>query len=769
MAVVIEDSVTATETSATTTLDIEYTSAPSEGELLVSAIAVDKNSGALTGSGTGGAPAGWTIIEGNFANSISTHIAWKVAGASEGTTVGWSWTTTSGGGGAAGWAGAISGIDTGAGVDVSAENSTESSVGSLSTGTTGTTAEDDSFAIATVALDTWLSWDEPITNSNSFVTEVDAVADAVGGTGIRIATKVLTTTGTQETTFTADSGSDQAAGQIVVFTSSVGTVPTITDVEGDEDFRDKDTAITITGTNFEAAQGTGKVEISDNAVYATGTKVAQTVTSWADTSIDITAVLGTLAPGPLWMWVTNDSNNRNASGFVVTVHRAIAFTLKASANISAGGEDTTEQLEPPAGKTTVDDFDGGRIQDDENPGDTINVTDDGWREDEWCIEATTDAIVGGVYQFRLVVSDDTLLDTYTVDPRWTIHIPVSKAITGQAESLLGIAASRTGQLSARGHLVVSRTGQVESTGNILSVSRTGQLESLDTMVAARTGQAAALGHLTASRTGQVEARGAVSKSITGQAESLLSLAASRIGPAGSIESIVAARIGQAESLLGLAVSRIGSAESLSGLAVPRTGSAESIEPLLAARTGSAESLLGIAVSRIGQAASQGGTTVSKSITGQAESLSSLASERTGQVELLQPVAVAFTGSAESLLSLALARTGQASSAQSVVSSTVGAVEALLGISGARTGSAESLARALASRSGQVEAIKTIVGDPATGQVDSTLGVRFSRSGQVEASGELALSLAIDFGKVVLTQSAEKVALNQSAVKVRLDI
>lgn len=93
--------------------------------------------------------------------------------------------------------------------------------------------------------------------------------------------------------------------------------------------------------------------------------------------------------------------------------------MKASANVTASGENTTRQLTIPSGKASGD-FDGGRLQDDENPGDTVDVTLDGFREDEWVIEATADAVNGATYQFRVVTSTGAVLDTYTVTPEWTV-------------------------------------------------------------------------------------------------------------------------------------------------------------------------------------------------------------------------------------------------------------------------------------------------------------------------------------------------------------
>lgn len=80
-----------------------------------------------------------------------------------------------------------------------------------------------------------------------------------------------------------------------------------------------------------------------------------------------------------------------------------AFTLSLSAFIDASGEDTTAMLTPPSGKTTAD-FQAGRIQDDENPADSINLGGDKYTELEWCIVMTDDAEEGEEYEFRVAVA-----------------------------------------------------------------------------------------------------------------------------------------------------------------------------------------------------------------------------------------------------------------------------------------------------------------------------------------------------------------------------
>lgn len=85
-------------------------------------------------------------------------------------------------------------------------------------------------------------------------------------------------------------------------------------------------SITITGTDFESSQGTGKVEIGNASTYGSSTiKTEQTVTSWADTSIDVTIVETGFQNGDTaYIYVTNNSSSTtdgflvNFSGILVT-------------------------------------------------------------------------------------------------------------------------------------------------------------------------------------------------------------------------------------------------------------------------------------------------------------------------------------------------------------------------------------------------------------------------------------------------------------------
>jgi hypothetical protein len=128
--------------------------------------------------------------------------------------------------------------------------------------------------------------------------------------------------------------------------------------------------------------------------------------------------------GAVTMPVWSESVNGNDAWVGVTLalrQRPEPILLAVSANITASGEDTTPQLTPPDGKTTGD-FTPGRIQSDENPTDAIDIDEDGYTEIEFCIQATSAAGNGEVYQFRLT-ADGVPLDDYDVTAQMTVAAP----------------------------------------------------------------------------------------------------------------------------------------------------------------------------------------------------------------------------------------------------------------------------------------------------------------------------------------------------------
>jgi hypothetical protein len=89
----------------------------------------------------------------------------------------------------------------------------------------------------------------------------------------------------------------------------------ITDVDTDEVIGNAQTNVVVTASagGFESTQGTGKVELVQNANY-TGTIVNQTsIDSWSDTSIQFDASAGALADTNCYLFVTNDSGDK---GFI---------------------------------------------------------------------------------------------------------------------------------------------------------------------------------------------------------------------------------------------------------------------------------------------------------------------------------------------------------------------------------------------------------------------------------------------------------------------
>lgn len=206
----------------------------------------------------------------------------------------------------------------------------------------------------------------------------------------------------------------------------------ITLVTPDDPLRMDQPSVVVTGGGFEESQGSGKVTISDNVVTGSGTvvDVSEAVTAWSDDEISLNfgnlssatlADLHSLGPGDQDRYIHIENDSAEATGgYALHLMRPIAIGLSLSDNISASGENTTAQMDAPSGKTTGD-FGGGRIQDDENPTDPVDIGEDEYREDEWCLEALPASLAEQTYQFRVLIGGE-VIGTYTVDPRWTISV-----------------------------------------------------------------------------------------------------------------------------------------------------------------------------------------------------------------------------------------------------------------------------------------------------------------------------------------------------------
>jgi hypothetical protein len=178
---------------------------PVAGHILVTAVAIDKVSGTIT------APTGWTMIGTPVDGYNSTGaVAYKVSAGTEGSVT-WIWNNPQAE--AMQWLAEYSGVNT---LDVFAENDTGNSVEDFcSTGTTGTTAIADSLAVAAWGADTYDNVDAGQAFTNSFIKRGGLL---VGGyTGLIVATKDLSTTGTVQTTFSTTDTGDEMWGKVAVF------------------------------------------------------------------------------------------------------------------------------------------------------------------------------------------------------------------------------------------------------------------------------------------------------------------------------------------------------------------------------------------------------------------------------------------------------------------------------------------------------------------------------------------------------------------------
>ena len=107
----------------------------------------------------------------------------------------------------------------------------------------------------------------------------------------------------------------------------------------------------------------------------------------------------------------NVSKSINISAYILP-----DITLASSPNISAGGVDsTTAQLIPPTGKSSVTDFTIGKIQDDINPTQIIDIANDDYTELEWSIHVAPHITQGTVFEFR-VTKSGIAFDNYSTIP-----------------------------------------------------------------------------------------------------------------------------------------------------------------------------------------------------------------------------------------------------------------------------------------------------------------------------------------------------------------
>jgi len=198
-----KNAVDVTATSITATFD----STPTQNNLLVSVL------GASGGIGTITQPTGWTMVTGtpldsagNSPNSGGRPVAcaWKIAGAGESSAVTWSGNSNAMSCSAI----EVSGLVTSSPVDqVTAAAFSNSVVSSLNLGTTGTT---------TVANEVAIAFCVDAARTGQSLTNGFTLVDADGSRAI-MGYKILSATGTVQTTAAWTSGTSTCAGGIVTF------------------------------------------------------------------------------------------------------------------------------------------------------------------------------------------------------------------------------------------------------------------------------------------------------------------------------------------------------------------------------------------------------------------------------------------------------------------------------------------------------------------------------------------------------------------------
>lgn len=188
---------------------------------------------------------------------------------------------------------------------------------------------------------------------------------------------------------------------------------------GDPGITAGDIVVTVTGSNSDAAGWSAHALTATGISGVSSTERNETAGAGGDDTelVMVTHGIGTgtASTAPTYT-STATANVAGATVFLRIREVDAAIQLSASSNITASGENTTAQLTAPAGGPT---FTAGRIQDDENPADTVDINDSQYTEMEWSVIADDTTADSEVYQFR-VTANGQPLTTYTATPQWTI-------------------------------------------------------------------------------------------------------------------------------------------------------------------------------------------------------------------------------------------------------------------------------------------------------------------------------------------------------------
>jgi hypothetical protein len=161
---------------------------------------------------------------------------------------------------------------------------------------------------------------------------------------------------------------------------------------------------------------------------------------------------GSFADGIAESAVTGSSTSAGAGGSSASSTTYWQVYVSESSYIASSGENTTAQLDAPSGKTTGD-FQAGRIQDDENPADAIDLSSGKYTELEWSLQVAEGAPESTIYEFR-ITDAGTPIDTYTLTPEITVESVAKGSST----------AAGAGGSSANGVLEVSASTKSAGAG-----------------------------------------------------------------------------------------------------------------------------------------------------------------------------------------------------------------------------------------------------------------------------------------------------------------
>jgi hypothetical protein len=270
--------------SASLTLPLTMASAPTAGNLLVFAMAGDKNTGALT-------LVGFTQLQSLLSASVSLYLAWKVADGTE-TAITPTWATASATGNVA-WYGEFNdpAVTGAAAWQISAQAShitDETNVTSWSTGTTGTTSA-AGLGLSVICMDSADSVTDGTTAwTNSFAALFTTLASAGARGGLHLGNAQISSGVTAESTFSYTPSAtlrDQLSGALAVFS----LVPLPTDSAMAE-------SPTATGSSFGASTA---LAVSTDAPTATGSSFgASTALAVSTDAPTATGAAFDIAAGP---------------------------------------------------------------------------------------------------------------------------------------------------------------------------------------------------------------------------------------------------------------------------------------------------------------------------------------------------------------------------------------------------------------------------------------------------------------------------------------